>query len=100
MSKRQLHSYAKAVFFLALLVANRRENCRAQEAVSESEVTVITLATPHKTVAYLNPAPQGATDPFFSHGYLIQFKPHTDIKPIPNIYLYNSEGQIEHKLTI
>jgi hypothetical protein len=100
MSKRQLHLYAKVVFFLALLVAIHHEDGRAQGIASEPANKFATLPAPYKSISYSNPVPKGATTSFFSHKYLIQLKNHTDIHPAPNIYLYNLAGQLEHKLSI
>ena len=59
--------------------------------------SIPSLSQPQKQVAFSNPEPKGSVSPFFNHGYLIQFKQSNEIEGQPNIYLYNSSGQLEHQ---
>lgn len=61
--------------------------------------SVSTLGLPQKTVEFSSHAPEHATTPFFNHGYLIQFKHVVDSATTPDIFLYNSSGQIEHEIS-
>jgi hypothetical protein len=71
-----------------------------QQTTSGSAGNRLTLSPPFKTITYSSAKPQGATNPFFSHGYLIQLVHHTTLAGHPNIYLWNSSGQLEHKVAI
>jgi len=64
-----------------------------------SATNSITLS-PVKTTTYDSPKPTGATEPSFSHGYLVQFQRRTSTAGQTNIYIWNSSGQLEHQVSV
>lgn len=72
----------------------------AQKSESGAAGAVAALSPPFQTVMYSGLTPKGATAPFFSHGYLIQFKHNSTFAGEPNIYLWNSSGQLEHEVAV
>ncbi|HEY4049856.1 MAG TPA: hypothetical protein VGM27_23590 [Acidobacteriaceae bacterium] len=70
----------------------------AQDQAADQSIAA--LAPPYKTVTFSYLRPKRATIPFFSHGYLIQVKHFTIAAGGSNLYLYNSDGGLEHELAI
>jgi hypothetical protein len=80
-----------------LLLAACSISLFAQQPGLRATASVTALAPPYKTASYVYVKPQEATAPFFSHGYVVQFR-HLSTSIGPNIYLYNSSGALEHEV--
>lgn len=100
MSRQKARRLTITGFFILSLLATSAAGLLAQESEESHTAGVSVLDAPTKTVVFSNPRPPGTTAPFYSHGYLIQIKHHTDIRPAPNVFLYNSSGRLEHKIAV
>jgi hypothetical protein len=58
------------------------------------------LELPFRSVTFGSAAPEKSTTPFFSHGYVIQFRHITTSADQPNIFLYSSSGELEQQITV
>jgi len=83
-----------------LIIAAGGVGLSAQQAVSPAAETAAPLSPPYKTITYSAARPQGATEPFFSHGCLIQFLHKSTFAGQSNIYLWNSSGLLEHEVAV
>lgn len=94
----------KALFLkigaFGLIGAAASTDCMGQGTLSAGGGRNSTVSSPFKRESYPYVAPVNATSPFFSHGYLIQFTHDVASAASPSIYLYNSSGILEQKVTV
>jgi hypothetical protein len=72
----------------------------AMNAQEEHAGSLSALGPPSRTVTFQNVSPQKSTWPVFSHSYLIQYRHITTSPNQPNIFLYNSSGELEQQITV
>jgi hypothetical protein len=90
----------KCVGILSVVFVAASIGLTAQQSAPDAAGSVATLPPPYKIISYTGTKPAGATAPFFSHGYLIQFKHQVISAGATNIYLWNSSGQLEDEVAI
>ena len=90
----------KCVGILSVVFVAASIGLTAQPPAPDAAGGVATLSPPYKAIFYTGTKPAGATAPFFSHGYLIQFKHQVTSAGATNIYLWNSSGQLEDEVAI
>lgn len=83
-----------------LILASGSDSLYAQQSAVGSQSSVAALPAPYKTTSYAIIPYKEATTPYFSHGYLIQFNHQTPFAGASNIYLFNTNGQLEHEIAI
>jgi hypothetical protein len=72
---------------------------RAQQTASSAVAAVPALQPPFKTTTYSNWTTAGATTPFFTHGYLIQFVRKSGTAQESNIHIADGSGKLVHEVT-
>jgi len=85
---------------VVLMLAVGSAALHAQQVVPSASAGVAALQPPFKTITYSPAKTKMASDPFFSHGYIIQFKHSSASAEESTIYLWNSSGQLEHEIAI
>jgi hypothetical protein len=60
----------------------------------------MSLSAPTRTLFFSNPRLEGASTPFFSHDYLVQFVHESSSSGTANVYLYDSSGQLGHEVRL
>jgi hypothetical protein len=87
------------ILSVALMLASGSAVLCAQKAASSAAAGVSALQSPFKTVPYSSWTSKGATAPFFTHGYLIQFVRNSVSVRESNVHLVSLSGKLVREFT-
>lgn len=89
---------AAVILNCALVLPAIRTVLVAQQVAPDASGGDYALSLPYKTASYSFLRQQGITAPYFSHGYVIQFKRQSIGPGDVNVYLYDSSGNLAHEI--